>query len=93
MRIGNTEVRVLGGGLGCLTMIIVSVVLSVLLTVPTTKGGGHEFSNGGMRLDYVMARPEIAAYAGDARVIRGDEAEWASDHYPLAVGLALTAPR
>ncbi|GGQ75410.1 hypothetical protein GCM10010166_51780 [Couchioplanes caeruleus subsp. azureus] len=33
MRIGNTEVRVLGGGLGCLTMIVVSVVLSVLLTL------------------------------------------------------------
>ena len=33
MRIGNTEVRFLGGGLGCLTMIVVSVLLSVLLTV------------------------------------------------------------
>jgi len=33
MRIGNTEVRFLGGGLGCLTMIVVSILLSVLLTV------------------------------------------------------------
>ena len=33
MRIGNSEVRVLGGGLGCLTMIVVSILLSVLLTV------------------------------------------------------------
>jgi hypothetical protein len=33
MRIGNSEVRVLGGGLGCLTMIAVSVLLSVVLTV------------------------------------------------------------
>jgi hypothetical protein len=33
MRIGNSEVRVLGGGLGCLTMIAVSILLSVLLTV------------------------------------------------------------
>ncbi|WP_305782397.1 endonuclease/exonuclease/phosphatase family protein [Symbioplanes lichenis] len=55
------------------------------LTVPTSKGGGQEFSNAGMRLDYLMARPALAAKAADARVIRGDEAEWASDHYPLAV--------
>lgn len=33
MRIGNTEVRVFGGGLGCLAMTVVSVLLSVLLTV------------------------------------------------------------
>jgi hypothetical protein len=33
MRIGNTEVRPLGGGLGCLGMILISLVLSVLLTV------------------------------------------------------------
>lgn len=33
MRIGKTEIRVLGGWAGCLTMILVSVLLSVLLTV------------------------------------------------------------
>ena len=33
MRIGNTEVRFLGGGLGCLTMIVLSILLSVLLTL------------------------------------------------------------
>jgi hypothetical protein len=33
MRIGNTEIRPLGGGLGCLMMILVSVLLSVILTV------------------------------------------------------------
>jgi hypothetical protein len=33
MRIGNTEVRFLGGGLGCLTMIVLSILLTVLLTV------------------------------------------------------------
>jgi hypothetical protein len=33
MRIGNVEVRPLGGGVGCLLMILVSVVLSVLLTI------------------------------------------------------------
>jgi hypothetical protein len=33
MRMGNVEVRPLGGGLGCLLMILVSVLLSVVLTV------------------------------------------------------------
>jgi hypothetical protein len=33
MRIGNLEVRPLGGGPGCLLMILASIVLSVLLTV------------------------------------------------------------
>lgn len=33
MRIGNTEIRPLGGGWGCLAMIAVSVLLSVLCTV------------------------------------------------------------
>ena len=33
MRIGDTEIRPLGGGLGCLLMILGSVVLSVLLTL------------------------------------------------------------
>ncbi|MET0495599.1 MAG: endonuclease/exonuclease/phosphatase family protein [Actinoplanes sp.] len=58
-------------------------------TVPTTQGGGHEFSDAGMRLDYLMAGPSIAALAGSPRVVRGGEAEFASDHYPLAVELDL----
>jgi hypothetical protein len=33
MRIGNTQVRPLGGAWGCLAMIAISVVLSVLCTV------------------------------------------------------------
>jgi hypothetical protein len=33
MRIGNTEIRPLGGGLGCLVMILVSILLSIVLTV------------------------------------------------------------
>ena len=33
MRIGNVDVRPLGGAAGCLTMLLVSVLLSVLLTV------------------------------------------------------------
>lgn len=33
VRFGNVEVRPLGGGVGCLAMLLVSVVLSVLLTV------------------------------------------------------------
>jgi hypothetical protein len=33
VRFGNVSVRPLGGGLGCLTMILVSIVLSVILTI------------------------------------------------------------
>jgi hypothetical protein len=33
MRIGNMEVRPLGGGLGCLLMIVFSILASVVLTV------------------------------------------------------------
>jgi hypothetical protein len=33
MRFGNVEIRPLGGGLGCLTMIAISIIASVVLTV------------------------------------------------------------
>jgi hypothetical protein len=33
MRFGNVEIRPLGGGLGCLLMILFSVLASVILTV------------------------------------------------------------
>jgi hypothetical protein len=33
MRIGNVEIRPLGGGVGCLLMILGSLLLSVLCTV------------------------------------------------------------
>ncbi len=33
MRFGNVEIRPLGGGPGCLVMILVSVIGSVVLTV------------------------------------------------------------
>jgi hypothetical protein len=33
VRLGKWEVKPLGGGVGCLTMIVVSIVASVLLTV------------------------------------------------------------
>jgi hypothetical protein len=33
MRFGNVEVRPLGGGIGCLFMVLFSVVASVVLTV------------------------------------------------------------
>jgi hypothetical protein len=33
MRIGNTEVRFLGGGMGCLLMIAASIIASVILTI------------------------------------------------------------
>ncbi|MCY1139803.1 endonuclease/exonuclease/phosphatase family protein [Actinoplanes sp. Pm04-4] len=55
------------------------------LTVPTTKGGGREFSR--MRLDYVLASPAIAEAAKNMTVVRGDETEYASDHYPVRVDL------
>lgn len=39
MRIGrNTEVRALGGPMGCLAMIIISIVLSVVLTALLNAG-------------------------------------------------------
>ncbi|HET6478642.1 MAG TPA: endonuclease/exonuclease/phosphatase family protein [Actinoplanes sp.] len=55
------------------------------LTVPTTRGGGREFSR--MRLDYVLASPVVADGASDMVVVRGDETEFASDHYPVRVEL------
>jgi hypothetical protein len=33
MRLGNVEVRPLGGGLGCLLMILISVLGSIVLTI------------------------------------------------------------
>jgi hypothetical protein len=33
MRFGNVDVRPLGGGAGCLTMLLVSVIASVVLTI------------------------------------------------------------
>lgn len=33
MKIGNTEVRAMGGGPGCLAMLVGSLVVSVVLTV------------------------------------------------------------
>lgn len=33
MRFGNMEIRPLGGGLGCLLMILFSILASVVLTV------------------------------------------------------------
>jgi hypothetical protein len=32
MRIGNSDVRFLGGPLGCLVMVLISVLLSIALT-------------------------------------------------------------
>jgi exodeoxyribonuclease-3 len=56
-------------------------------TAPTSAGGGREFS--GMRLDYLLASPRLAARARGARVVRGGEAEYASDHYPVTAELDL----
>jgi hypothetical protein len=38
VRFGNTEVRPLGGGIGCLAMLFVSVVASVILTLLVNLG-------------------------------------------------------
>jgi exodeoxyribonuclease-3 len=62
------------------------------LTAPTTAGGGTEFS--GMRLDYILGNPPVARMVTGCRVVRGDESEYASDHYPVVaeLDLSLTAP-
>jgi endonuclease/exonuclease/phosphatase family metal-dependent hydrolase len=57
------------------------------LTAPTRHGGGAEFS--GMRLDYLFGTTALAGRARDCRVVRGGETEYASDHYPVVVDLAL----
>jgi exodeoxyribonuclease-3 len=57
------------------------------LTAPTTRGGGKEFS--GMRLDYVLGSQPVADRVTTMRVVRGDETEWASDHYPVVADLDL----
>ncbi|MFF4809756.1 endonuclease/exonuclease/phosphatase family protein [Micromonospora chersina] len=56
------------------------------LTVPT-RHGGAEFA--GMRLDYLLATPALAATARAVRVVRGGNADSASDHYPVVADLAL----
>jgi exodeoxyribonuclease-3 len=58
------------------------------LTAPTTGGGGREFS--GMRLDYMLGSPPVAAVTRDCRVVRGDESEYASDHYAAVADLDMS---
>ncbi|MFY1701201.1 endonuclease/exonuclease/phosphatase family protein [Micromonospora sp. WMMA1923] len=58
-------------------------------TAPTRYGGGVEFS--GMRLDYLLATTGLAAVARDCRVVRDDDTDRASDHYPVLVDLAIGA--
>ncbi|GAA0798761.1 endonuclease/exonuclease/phosphatase family protein [Spirilliplanes yamanashiensis] len=57
------------------------------LTAPTTRGGGREFS--GMRLDYLLATPAVAAARRGCAVLRGGDTEHASDHYPVVADLDL----
>ena len=38
MRFGNTEVRPLGGGTGCLAMLCISILASVVLTLLVNLG-------------------------------------------------------
>jgi endonuclease/exonuclease/phosphatase family metal-dependent hydrolase len=56
------------------------------LTVPT-RHGGAEFA--GMRLDYLLATPPVAAATRRVSVLRGGPADTASDHYPVVAELAL----
>ncbi|SCG72114.1 exodeoxyribonuclease-3 [Micromonospora coxensis] len=56
------------------------------LTVPT-RHGGAEFA--GMRLDYLLAGARLAACARRVRVVRGGDADHASDHYPVVAELEL----
>lgn len=53
-------------------------------TVPTALGGG-EF--GGMRLDYLLGSPPVAARVRRVWVVRDDPL--ASDHFPVAADIAL----
>ncbi|MFI7073039.1 endonuclease/exonuclease/phosphatase family protein [Micromonospora sediminicola] len=55
-------------------------------TVPT-RHGGAEFAR--MRLDYLLATPALAGRVHAARVVRGGDADAASDHYPVVVELDL----
>ncbi|MEU7960220.1 endonuclease/exonuclease/phosphatase family protein [Micromonospora humida] len=57
------------------------------LTAPTRHGGGVEFS--GMRLDYLLGTPALAARLRDVHVVRGGDTEYASDHYPVVAELDL----
>ncbi|NES14945.1 MULTISPECIES: endonuclease/exonuclease/phosphatase family protein [Micromonospora] len=56
------------------------------LTVPTGYAGA-EFA--AMRLDYLLATPDLAALTDAVRVIRDAPADTASDHYPVLADLAL----
>ena len=56
-------------------------------TVPT-RHGGAEFAP--MRLDYLLGTPAVAAVTRRVRVVRGGEADRASDHYPVVAELELT---
>ncbi|WP_431945212.1 endonuclease/exonuclease/phosphatase family protein [Micromonospora marina] len=58
------------------------------LTVPT-RHGGAEFA--GMRLDYLLATPALADRVRAVRVVRGGDADAASDHYPVLAEVDLTA--
>ncbi|MFJ6196963.1 endonuclease/exonuclease/phosphatase family protein [Micromonospora sp. NPDC092111] len=57
------------------------------LTAPTRHGGGVEFS--GMRLDYLLGTPALAARLRGCRVVRDGDTEYASDHYPVVAELDL----
>ncbi|MFI7574714.1 endonuclease/exonuclease/phosphatase family protein [Micromonospora sp. NPDC049497] len=55
-------------------------------TVPT-RHGGVEFV--GARLDYLLATPPVVPLTRTVRVVRGGDADHASDHYPVVADLDL----
>ncbi|MEV6488050.1 endonuclease/exonuclease/phosphatase family protein [Actinoplanes sp. NPDC051633] len=50
-------------------------------SAPTTGLGGPEFS--GMRLDYLLASPPLAARLERIEILKDAETDYASDHYPV----------
>jgi exodeoxyribonuclease III len=52
--------------------------------------GGEEFS--GMRLDYLLATPALAALVRECHIADGGETDVASDHYPVVADLDLDPP-
>jgi exodeoxyribonuclease-3 len=50
-------------------------------SAPTKGLGGPEFS--GMRLDYLLASPPLAGRLQHIAILRDDQTDYASDHYPV----------
>jgi hypothetical protein len=64
VRFGRFEIRPLGGGLGCLVMILVSIVASVVLTVLLNPPGA--IAPGYLVFDGRIGRPYVEKLAWDS---------------------------